>query len=89
MSVSEAIGHYGTLAQRVFSDTKHGGEGKFRASKLEEVIKEIVQAKTGDPDAVMMDPRPEGGVCRTYALPDRVSRYHADRRSDLCAPCLR
>jgi hypothetical protein len=69
MSVSEAIGHYGTLTHRVFSATKLiGGDGKFSASKLEEVIKEIVQEKTGDPDAVMMDPRPEGRICRTYAL---------------------
>ena len=74
MSVPEAIQHYGTLAQRVFSNAKLvGGDGKFKASKLEEVIKEIVQAKTGDPDALMMDPRPEGEVCRTYALPDCFS----------------
>jgi hypothetical protein len=79
MSVSEAIGHYGTLAQRVFSDTNlFSWDGKFKPNLLEEVIKEIVQAKTGDPDALMMDPRPESEVCRTYALPGRFFRYHAD-----------
>jgi hypothetical protein len=70
MSVTEAIEHYGTLAQRVFSDAKLiGGDGKFKASKLEEVIKEIVEAKTGRADELMMDPRPEGEACKTYAFP--------------------
>jgi hypothetical protein len=70
MSLSEAIDHYGTLTKRVFSNAKVvGRDGKFKASKLEEVIKEIVQARTGNADARMMDPRPEGEVCRTYALP--------------------
>jgi hypothetical protein len=66
MSVPEAIIHYGTLAKRVFSSTKLiGRDGKFRASKLEEVIKEIAEERLGDPDAPMMDPRPEGKVCKT------------------------
>jgi hypothetical protein len=68
MSVPEAIEHYGMLALKVFSNTKMGGHGRFKASKMEQVIKEIVQAKTGDPEALMMDPRQEDEVCRTYAL---------------------
>jgi hypothetical protein len=69
MSVTEAIEDYGTLAQRVFSDVKFvGGDGKFKATKLENVIKEIVEKKTGREDELMMDLRP--GACKTYALRD-------------------
>jgi hypothetical protein len=69
MSVTEAITHYGTLAQSVFSDARLiGGDGKFKASKLEEVIKEIVEKKAGHPDELMMDPRLEGEACKTYAV---------------------
>ena len=90
MSVVEAIRWYGTLAGRVFSSTKLiGGDGKFRASKLEAVIKEIVKEKLGHPDALMLDPRLEGEVCKTYALPDRLSCCKADQPSVSCAPCLR
>jgi hypothetical protein len=66
MPIAEAIGCYGTLAERVFSSTKlTRGEGKFRASKLEEVVKEIVGEKLGDPDVRMLDTRPEGDACKT------------------------
>ena len=69
MSVTESIEHYGTLSQRVFSDAKLiGGDGKFKATKLEDEIKEIVKAKTGRADEPMMDPRPEGEACKTYAF---------------------
>jgi hypothetical protein len=67
MSVTEAIEDYGTLAQRVFSDANLiGGDGKFKATKLEDVIKGIIEKKTGRKDELMMDLRP--GACKTYAL---------------------
>jgi hypothetical protein len=69
MSMTEAITHYGTLAHRVFSDVRLiGGDGKFKASKLEKVIKEIVKKKAGHPDELMMDPRLEGEACKTCAV---------------------
>ena len=68
MSVTEAIEDYGTLAQRVFSDPNLVGDGKCKATKLEAVIKEIVNKKTGREDELMMDLRP--GACKTYALCD-------------------
>ena len=44
MSVEEAIQCYGILSQRVFSDKQHLlNDGKFKASKLEEAMKEIVK----------------------------------------------
>jgi hypothetical protein len=89
MSVTEAIKRYGTLSDRIFSDAKLvGGDAKFKASKLEEVIKEIVEEKTGRPDELMMDTRPEGEACKTYVVPDGVFRCKADRPSALCVLCL-
>jgi hypothetical protein len=79
MSTTEAIEHYGTLAQRVFSDAKLvGGEGRFKASKLEDAIKEIVEKKTGRADEPMMDPRPEGEACKTYVAPHYFSCCRID-----------
>jgi hypothetical protein len=89
MSVAEAITRYKTLAQRVFSDPRLiGGNGKFKASKLEQVLKEIVKEKTGQPDELMMDRRLEAQVCKTYAVFDCFSCRKADRLSALCVPCL-
>ena len=89
MSVTDVIKNYGTLADRVFSDPKLvGGDAKFKASKLEEVIKEIVEEKTGRADELMIDTRPEGEVCKTYAVPDGAFRRKADRPSALCVLCL-
>ena len=71
MSVTEAIQRYGTLSRQVFSDTKLiAGDGKFRASKLEEVIKEIVKQKTGQADELMMDTQLAGEACKTYVVND-------------------
>ena len=66
MSVNEAITHYGILTQRVFSDPRlFGRDWRFKASKLETELKEIVKKKTGQPDELMMDKRSEGKVCKT------------------------
>ena len=88
MSVAEAIECYGTLAERVFSTTKRIGDGRFKASKLEEVIKEIVREKLGDPDARMLDARPESDGCKTYVVPNCPSRCEADQPLGSFAPCL-
>jgi hypothetical protein len=72
MSVTEAIACYGTLAKTVFSSVKRtGGEGRFRATKLEQVIKEVIRERTGHPDERMMDTRSEGKGCKTYEYHER------------------
>ena len=67
MPVDEAIAHYGTLTERVFSTVKpFGRDGKFSATKFEEVIKQIVQERTGNADERMMDT--EGAGCKMYVV---------------------
>ena len=65
MDVDSAINHYNNLAQKVFSDPKQWpGDGRFKATKLEEVIKSVVCEVTGNPE----EPLLEVGnipVCRT------------------------
>jgi hypothetical protein len=70
MSVYDAITHYDSLAKKVFADGKKMmGDGNFKSSVLEGVIKDIVRATTGDADSRMMDTRPEVEVCKTYVEP--------------------
>lgn len=69
MSVDAAIERYGLLVERVFSQAKpFGGDGKFSASKLEDVIKRIIEEHTGEADERMMDPQSEGTGCKTYVI---------------------
>ena len=66
MSVDDAIKSYGALAGRVFSDVNVvGGDGKFKTSKMETVIKEIVKEQTGHEDEPMMAAPPQGEGCKT------------------------
>jgi hypothetical protein len=65
MGVDTAIDAYNSLAQRVFSDQKRWpGDGKFKATKLEEVIKSIVRDVTGDPEEPLLEVG-DASVCRT------------------------
>ena len=49
LSVPEAIEKYRLLAKQVFSEKKHFvKDGKFKASKLEKAIKEVVEWKLGE-----------------------------------------
>jgi hypothetical protein len=76
MSIDDAIKYYDSLTKRVFSEGKKTmGDGKFKATALEDVIKEIVKARTGDADSHMMDMGSEGQVCKTYvtAPPLRIA----------------
>jgi hypothetical protein len=60
MSIEEAINCYGDLAERIFSEKKHTWQdGRFKATRLEEVIKEIVHDHTQpkDKDTRMLDIR--------------------------------
>jgi hypothetical protein len=63
MDVDEAIKCYDDLAKQVFSDMKRWGDGKFKATKLEEVIQKVVMTVTGDPESPLLDD--QARVCRT------------------------
>ena len=63
MDVDTAIKHYDDLAKQVFSDMKRYGDG-FKAKKLEEVIKSVVETVTRDPESPLLE-RDQAGVCRT------------------------
>jgi hypothetical protein len=79
MSVTEAIAYYGTISERVFSDVKpFGRDGKFKASKLEQVIKEIVKERTEREDERMVDTRSEDEGCKTYVVHNRLPDCKAD-----------
>jgi len=56
MGVDTAIDVYNDLAQQVFSDPKQWpGDGRFKATKLEEVIKSIVRDTTGNPEEPLLE----------------------------------
>ena len=66
MSVAKAITCYGTLAKPVFSNvTQIGGEGRFNASDMEKIIKEIVKDQTGEENERMMGMPSHGKGCKT------------------------
>ena len=66
MSVDMAIHCYGHLTGEVFSVHKQTGrDGKFKASRLEKVIKDIVKTKTGQEDECMLGTPPDGSGCKT------------------------
>ena len=48
LSAADAIQHYETLAQMVFSQNKaKGKDGTFKASKLKEAIEEVLKKTVG------------------------------------------
>ena len=64
MDVDSAINRYADLAKQVFSDMKLWGDEKFKARKLEEALKSLVEDVTGDSESpLLVDDEP--GVCRT------------------------
>ena len=86
MSVENAIRCYGTLSGTVFSDVKQPwGDGRFKASQLEKVIKEIVKEQTGQENERMMGTSPHDRGCKTWAVYHHSSSYKAER-IQLC-PC--
>ena len=65
MDVDTAITYYNNLAVQVFSASKRWpGDGRFKATKLEEVIKSAVGGVTGDPEEPLLEIG-DGPVCRT------------------------
>jgi hypothetical protein len=68
LTIDEAIHQYSQLAKHVFSETKWWGQdGKFKESRLEQVIKEIVKSYGVEqsPDERLMDPRSANTACKT------------------------
>lgn len=64
MDVDMAIDEYNQLVREVLSQSKRWGEGRFKASKLEEVIKSTIARMTGDSEAPLLEDEGAGG-CRT------------------------
>jgi len=65
MDVDTAIKHYDILAKYVFSHPKRWqGEGRFKATRLEEAMKAIVRDATGDSESLLLE-HDEAKGCRT------------------------
>jgi hypothetical protein len=65
MDVDTAINYYDDLAKQVFSVSKRWpGDGRFKATKLGEVIKSAVGNVTGDPEEPLLETG-DGTICRT------------------------
>ena len=65
MDVDTAIDAYNNLAQQVFSDRKRWlGDGRFKATKLEEVFKSVVQNVTGNLEEPLLEAS-NALTCRT------------------------
>ena len=65
MDVDTAIDSYNDLAQQVFSEQKRLlGDGRFKATNLEEAIKSVVQDITSNPEEPLLED--DTLVCRTW-----------------------
>jgi len=64
MDVDKAIENYNNLRKKVFSNQKWWGDGMFKATKLEGVIKSVVKDVTGDSESPLMESE-EAGFSRT------------------------
>ena len=65
MDVDTAINYYNDLAKQVFFASKRWpGDGRFKATKLEEVIKSAVKDVTGDHEEPLLETS-DTSVCRT------------------------
>ena len=72
LSAEEALLEYASLAGRVFSERKaKGQDGTFKATNLEEAVKDVIKRKGGpgrqpggDPNLALLDPANGHGTCR-------------------------
>ena len=65
MDVGTAIDSYNSLARQVFSERKRWlGDGKFKATNLEEAIKSVVRDITGNPEEPLLEAS-NASICRT------------------------
>ena len=64
MDVDTAIKSYNNLAEQVFSAPKRWpGDGRFKATKLEAVIKSVVGGETDNPEEPLLEVS-NASVCR-------------------------
>ena len=65
MDVDTAINSYNKLAEQVFSDRKQWpGDGMFKVTNLEQVIKSVVRDVTGNPEEPLLEDS-NASLCRT------------------------
>ena len=65
MDIDTAIDAYNNLVQQVFSDPKPWPrDGRFKATKLKEVIQSLVGNATGDPEEPLLEVS-NASICRT------------------------
>ena len=65
MDVDTAIDSYNSLGQQVFSERKRWlGDGRFRATNLEEAIKFVARDITGNPEEPLLEAS-NTLICRT------------------------
>ncbi|KAI9859482.1 MAG: hypothetical protein M1813_006624 [Trichoglossum hirsutum] len=79
LSVSEAIDKYRVLAKTVFSEKKaKGKDGTFKASKLEQAIKDVVELKLGPGHADENMFESEGGdeACKIFVCAVAAQNIH-------------
>ncbi|KAJ7032996.1 acyl transferase/acyl hydrolase/lysophospholipase [Mycena alexandri] len=77
MDVDTAIMCYDHLAKEVFSEVKRGlGDRKFKASKLEEVIKCTVAEMTGDSETPLLEHGED--FCRTFVCARNAQNMNAN-----------
>ncbi|QRV92257.1 kinesin light chain [Ceratobasidium sp. AG-Ba] len=67
MTTNQAIEQYNKLAT-VFSERKWMSATVYKTTTLQQVLKGIVKAATGDENAMMMDDQHEGAVCKTMVF---------------------
>jgi len=69
VGIDTAIDAYNSLAQQVFSDQKRWpGDGRFKATTLEEAIKSLVQDVTGDPKEPLLEVNNTSAAERKFAI---------------------
>ncbi|KAG8722600.1 hypothetical protein FRC09_005999 [Ceratobasidium sp. 395] len=77
LDIDQAIAAYSKLVESVFSENKlvsMSGSGTFKASKLEEELKKMVQEATGDENTMMMETQHNEDDCKVYVVP-LIARY--------------
>ncbi|KAJ7109063.1 acyl transferase/acyl hydrolase/lysophospholipase, partial [Mycena crocata] len=66
MSVEQAIECYDALSGEIFRKSKRIGDGKYSATTLEKMIKNIVEDRAGDSETPLLDDGALGGKCRVF-----------------------
>ena len=91
MSVDDAIKCYEDLSQKIFSDMKWLGDGKYKATRLQNVVQDIVKEKVGDKEAPLFDDGSRGRVCKTCVYKSTASSKFCPKfiQIRVCYECTR